>query len=331
MSDTTNTVEQVPQDDDYVGELWFSRELYVFFHEGLKKLRSKITAFEEQFNAVKDKFELKESPIADEISHIDHMIDWGEEKLSKSTGYRLIVRVYYGDLRMLKAGGILQIREVVEKRDEFIRSQAAIPTKVLSAIENRIRRMRDMVEQGKLNGVKPADIFLELDNNSTDGKQQAIEARELSPNLRPIVVELGEIPIMDSELRSRCLGILKTRTEEGDDSQLDTVVREMSAVLENRIREVAEITDRLSGLDLTSAAFAGSSPRLVFSSETDIQNAAHLLFRGYIGFYRNETMHKLVKTYTRDRVYQLLAYVDQLLFLLTQAQKPTSSTPATTP
>lgn len=51
-----------------------------------------------------------------------------------------------------------------------------------------------------------------------------------------------------------------------------------------------------------------------------MQEAAHLFFRGYSGLVRNEVMHRLVESYTKERVLQLLGTVDYLLFLLSKAQ-----------
>jgi hypothetical protein len=65
----------------------------------------------------------------------------------------------------------------------------------------------------------------------------------------------------------------------------------------------------------------GREPTLIrFSQERDVQEAAHLFFRGYSGLVRNEVMHRLTKSYTRERVVQLLATVDYLLYLLSNAE-----------
>ena len=61
-------------------------------------------------------------------------------------------------------------------------------------------------------------------------------------------------------------------------------------------------------------------PTIKFSDEKDIQESAHLLFRGYSGFVRNEVMHGLVSSYTRERVLQLMGMVDYLLFILSNAE-----------
>jgi hypothetical protein len=57
-----------------------------------------------------------------------------------------------------------------------------------------------------------------------------------------------------------------------------------------------------------------------FSPEKDVQEAAHLFFRGYSGLVRNEVMHRVVESYTKERVMQLLGTVDYLLFLLSRSQ-----------
>ena len=51
-----------------------------------------------------------------------------------------------------------------------------------------------------------------------------------------------------------------------------------------------------------------------------MQEAAHFFFRGYSGLVRNEVMHRVVESYTKERVMQLLGTVDYLLFLLSRAQ-----------
>ena len=62
------------------------------------------------------------------------------------------------------------------------------------------------------------------------------------------------------------------------------------------------------------------TPRIKFSDVKDLQESAHLLFRGYSGFVRNEVMHGLVPSYTRERVLQLIGMVDYLLFILSAAE-----------
>jgi uncharacterized protein Ymh len=132
----------------------------------------------------------------------------------------------------------------------------------------------------------------------------------------------SELVVVDPTLRERCLNILNTLGEKGLVTQFDTVIREMSVILEDRIRQLTGSSEKLSGAELISAAMGGEKPRIQFSDRKDLQESAHLLFRGYSGFIRNEVMHKLVPSFTRQRVSQLLAMVDYLLDLLSTAKIP---------
>ena len=44
------------------------------------------------------------------------------------------------------------------------------------------------------------------------------------------------------------------------------------------------------------------------------------MFSSYYGLIRGEAGHKIVKTYTLERVLQIIGFVDYLLFLLEQTQ-----------
>ena len=150
--------------------------------------------------------------------------------------------------------------------------------------------------------------------------QEASPAVPERRRLSPILTSLADIPIVDSVLRERCLTLLGAIDGAGTSEQLDTVVREMSVVLEDRVRELSGFSGKGGGAELFSATMARDPCLLRFSPEKDIQDAAHLFFRGYSGLVRNEVMHRLVKSYTKDRVLQLLGTVDYLLFLLSNAQ-----------
>src|SRR5229473_4077857 len=123
--------------------------------------------------------------------------------------------------------------------------------------------------------------------------------------------------IGDDELLSRCTPLLTsvwTSSTEPPASELDeqvsgldTVVREMSVILENRIRKLSGLSDTtLAGAALVSRAFGGPDAPLRFSTDAGIQESAHFLYRGYAGFVRNEAMHRLIRDYTKRRVLQLL-------------------------
>jgi len=308
-------------DDQIVGDVWFSVETYKFFHDGIVKLLHQLKKYE----TAKETFELEEQPLERIIIHLENMVEWGNQQLAQSSNkWREINPTpSYGSLRLYKAGGLLQIEDYERQKEEYIRNNSPVPKKVIQAIEEKLNRMKNTIELGAMNGLEPADIFVELSKSSQlqTTSSAKVEAVATSQSIPTVLVESDEIPIFDEELRSRCLYLLRTLEDEKDEKKLDIVVREMSVILEERVRIVANISEKLTGADLMSIAFAGNSPKLLFNQDSGIQNAAHLLFRGYNGFVRNEVMHKLVTTFTRGRVYQLLGYIDYLLFLLNRAQR----------
>ena len=234
------------------------------------------------------------------------------------------MNINYLHLRLLKAGGLIELQEYKAKREKLITNGYGVPKKLLSAIDERIAKMTEILELGLMKDLEPANIFIEMVL-----PQQLPEKTGLSK--QPIIqyndklVFVDEIPIIDQELKTRCLDLLKQFEEKHEIERFDTVVREISTILEDRVRKIADIKEKLVGVKLMNAAIAGTKPKLVFSDDPSIQESAHLLFLGYVGFFRNESMHRLIPNFTYARVYQLLGYVDYLLFLLTQARKQTES------
>lgn len=205
----------------------------------------------------------------------------------------------------------------------------------MADIDGKIAQLQDRLEQGALNGLRPAEIFFETTKESTTtigpSKRQVSIPQVLQET--QVAPYLNAIPVMDEALRKRCLPLMASidsvnslPNEHEKNTGLDTVVREMSVVLEDRIRNLAGLEDgNLSGGRLIGRAFGGDNPPLKFSNDRNIQESAHQMYLGYSGFVRNEVMHRLVWKYTRERVCQLLGLVDYLLFLLTQAKRVQNS------
>lgn len=340
MSDTPQMKSPRP-DNAVAGDIVFFADSYKFCIDGLKDLKNHLASFEN----VKKTFELEHSEYDELIEYISRIINWAEEKLGPvASGSHHIFEygVSYGSLRLLKAGGFYRLHQREKQRDDLLAKHTDLPRALLASIDEKTAQFRDWLEQGVMNGLRPAEIFFEVTKRvseqiSGQSKEtpQTENALKLSTSLY-----LEKIPIFDMELRTRCLSLLSSldypikgteSSEKG--TQLDTVVREMSVILESRIRELAGLaSESIEGQELMSRAFSGSNPSLRFSSDPAIQNGAHLLFRGYSGFVRNEVMHRLVHTFTSERVLQLLGLVDYLMFVLTQAEhfagsetKPTES------
>ena len=337
---------EAPSDDEHIGNIWWFAETYRFFIEGLSGLRDHLKSF----GQIKNSFEVGESDYDRLLDRMNRMITWANERLEsvRSENDQITEReVSYGTLRLLKAGGLYRVHLLQKQRDQVLHENPTIPRTLLAAIDEKIAQWRDKLEQGRMNGLKPADILYETTDTKprpsvmheeiTDSLHEQSEIVEVSykTRSRSIPPYLEHIPVLDEGLRKRCLPLIaaidrnrETESSNKEDSvQLDSVVREMSVVLEDRIRKLAKLESESK--DLMGKAFGGSDPPIRFSAGSAAQEGAHLLYRGYSGFVRNEVMHELVPTYTRERVLQLLGMVDYLLFLLTQATRPAENKPTT--
>jgi hypothetical protein len=322
-------------DHHIVGTVVFFSDDYRSIVDGLKALREELA----QFEGVKKKFDLDESPYDRLIERIDRIVERVEPKLQGVAKNRQMPifedGVTIGSLRLLKAGGLFIVSQMMVKRNDFLKRQQRVPRAIIASIDEKIAQLKDNLEQGVMNGLPPADIFIEIAT-----ELEILPARKpieppsdqpgtKSPSQSTVPPYLERIPIIDEELRIRCLHLLASlesadihETNKAD--RLDTAVREMSVILEDRVRKVSGLEDkRLEGVKLMAAAFGGDDPVLCFSMEQGVQDGAHHLYRGYSGFVRNEVMHRLVKTYTVERVLQLLGHVDYLLSLLTQTKRKT--------
>lgn len=313
---TWDGIEQ-PHNENVAGSSWFYVSTYREYHTGL------ILALKEldKYSSIITELGLRSSPYDKEIKRLKRMIDWGEEKFKgvqdEDNDEITLSGASYGSLRYLKAGILLRAQQLIEKRSKVLGETRFIPRSIIQSFDERIGQLLNLAEQGVLNGLRPADIFFEVLSPDKADQDQALTLR--SP-VTGANYAIKEIPIIDPVLRERCLGLLRAIMEGGREEQLDAVIREMSVVLEDRVRELSGHMGKLSGADLFSAVMAKDPPVIKFSDQKDIQESAHLLFRGYSGVIRNEAMHKLVPSYTQERVVQLLGVVDYLLFLLSRAE-----------
>lgn len=314
---TWENVEQ-PPDEKTAGSPWFWLETYKEFHEGLKSIVKEL----ETYSGLAESLELESSPYDKEIRRLKGMIDWGEKKFGTDEGQSLgeitVDGVSYGSLRYLKAGILFRVSQLFQKRAEVIKKTKTVPRSILQTFEERIQQLLNHAEMGMLNGLKPADVFFDivLSDEQPNEDFKILPQIPSSNNQRTSF----EVPIIDPVLRKRCLGILNALEEGGTSDQYDTIIREMSVILEDRVRELSGYAGKLSGVQLLGETMGKLPPQIKFSDEKDIQESAHLLFRGYSGFVRNEVMHGLVSSYTRERVLQLMGMVDYLLFILSNAE-----------
>ena len=238
-----NDVEQ-PPDDSQAGSPWFYAGTYVEFQSGMEKLLAEL----ERHRASIEGLGLTSSPYEEEVDFIRNMVDWGREKLgeppAEKTGTVVVNGVSYRSLRYLKAGMLYQAYLVEQQRLQFMKKSHPVPRSVLKSFDARIEQFRNMAEMGKLSGLRPADVFFELTEEAIACTPQ--KPMPLSPFL-PTVTGALEITIVDSALRQRCLPLIDTLDGTGTTEQFDIVIREMSVILENRVREITAFTGKLSG------------------------------------------------------------------------------------
>ena len=309
-------VEQ-PLDETVAGSPWFYVGTYTEFQKGLEALLSEL----ESHRNVVERLGLESPPYDEEVNRIRGMANWGQGLLDAAKGSPratvTVSGVTFGSLRYLKAGVLYRAYLVEKQKRKFLAETKIVPRSVLRSFDARIEQLQNMGEMGKLGGLRPAEVLFELfeATESASGKSDV----RMEPAF-PISTTPADVPIVDLVLRKRCLTIFAAIEGAGSGDQYDNVISEMSVVLEDRVRELSAFAGKASGAELFSATMARDPCLIKFSSEKDVQEAAHLFFRGYSGLVRNEVMHCLVESYTKGRVMQLLATVDYLLFLLSKSQ-----------
>jgi len=319
-----------PGDEVCAGDVWFYKTTYVVIQEGLKGLLKELRKYDD---VVRD-LNLAASPYEREMHRLEQLVEWGDERLKMHPheyDQIEITRATFGTLRYIKAAILLQVRKHEAKLSQII-ERGPVPQSIVRAFEDKVSELRNLAEQGRLNGLRPIEMFLDLapQENAGQGPSEGERTSSQRPHL-PVVRQ--DIPLTDAELRKRCLNLFdKIDDPNASPSQpqetLDTIVGDMSRILEDRIRQLGGI-NKDSGSDLLTVAFTREPPRFDFGKGKKSQSAVYDFFKGYFDFVRNDVLHNLIPTYTRERVLQLLGLVDYLLFLLTMAsiQRPDAQEP----
>lgn len=302
--------------DSEIVSIWLSKRGFEFYHESLKRMRAGIAEFE----ALADRADVRESPFKDLLYEIDVMAKAGEKILNEDNDphERHLRGISYRQLRIYKTAAMRAIKAKEVDRDSLA-TKKDVPRALIETLDQEIKDLRDKTETGVFNGLNPAEIFIEPSGTSEALSQQSKpgtsngRASEIKHT-----ISIQNVLVFDDELRSRTLDLLNNA---GDNNEkLDRVVREMSVVLEDRVRRISGLPHNVIGVDLMSKAFAPENGKVKFSDDANIQNGAQLLYMGFTKFFRNDVGHRLVAEFTKDRVLQLLALVDYLLYLLTQSE-----------
>lgn len=318
-----NYNKEQPPDSGTPGTTWFYNSTYTKMQEGLEILLNELR----KYCDIMAEMDIEASPYEAEMDRLEQMISWGEKALENTRSSITVPGISWLSIRYLKAGLLLLAKNLKEKKQEDLKKHKELPKSILQAYDEKIEQLVNLAESGMLNGLKPAEVFYEVTDlvkeELSDKEKIHLKEKASSPDEEIVLTsdDQLELPIIDSELRKRCLALLRKYEPEDFKERLDTIVREMSVILENRIKDISGFPKKF-GKNLIDEAFGkdGKSPVLIFSNDKKLQNSAKLFFEGYAGFIRNEAMHKIIPTYTRERVFQLLGFVDYLLFLLSRAE-----------
>jgi len=123
--------------------------------------------------------------------------------------------------------------------------------------------------------------------------------------------------LTDAQLKSRCRPLLRRK------KHLDTVIREATVVLDDRLRKVSGITEKINPAPLVSKVLNPDPSKaiLVVSDEPSEQQGFHNMCLGLILAFRDPAHHTLNDNITQQDALKLLAFVDVLLTTIASARK----------
>jgi hypothetical protein len=292
-----------------------------FYQERLSREVDKIKSdslFKELFG---EKF-VNSLEITKEINRFKKIGDRLQDEIDKSPdAWDFDLSLIHADIRVLKGLGILYLSNL-EKRREKLALNNEMSTVAIQAIDSRLTRYKELLSSGVFKEASPWPLMIEdiADNVIIDIDGEITEKVNNLPSTQiPPPKILSTIEIIDQQLRERCLDLFETFDECEQTHRYDTVISEATRVLEDRIRRLVKAENSLSGVDLMTFAFGGDKPKLIVSREPSEQQAAHLMYRGAIGFIRNPFHHRLIDDISRERVTQILGLVDYLIFVAQNA------------
>lgn len=127
------------------------------------------------------------------------------------------------------------------------------------------------------------------------------------------------LPIIDEELRKRCLDLLNTP------GKFDTSVREATLILESRLRnsipqeKLAELIQKSANLtfeNLVNTLLSPSSPVLLISTDQRERAAFQKIMLGVGSYFRNPFHHKIDDNTEWSWAWAIIGLIDHLLFEL---------------
>lgn len=280
----------------------------------------KITS-DELFKELFDESVLETFAIAKEAKRFKRIGDRIQEILDKNPdAWDYDLNITHGDVRVLKSVGLLYLNSLRARRDQ-IAVQNRFSRAALEALDTKLAEYQEKLTQGVFAEASPIDLLVDIPD-----EESAQVPDEPEAPLRPAPPKaISTIELLDPRLRERCLDLFYTFDQSGQPHRFDTVVSEATRILEDRIRRLSGADSSLDGVKLVRFAFSGDDPPLVLSQEKSEQESAHPLLRGFFGLIRNPFHHNLIEEVPRERVLQILAMIDYLIFLSQSAKRKPNS------
>jgi hypothetical protein len=222
---------------------------------------------------------------------------------------------------------LLKIAKEIDKPIKYVREQISKKARRagISSEAEQIVWARDL-------GIGTAYAFRKLDPHKQDevrsvqnhplrkpeSKSRSIGGKkDKTTQVADPIVTAANYLLTDTELRSRCIDLLRSKRHQ------DRVFREATVVLENRIRLLGGVTERLRPAPLVSRVLNPDPLKaiLVVSSESSEQQGFHNICHGVILSFRNKAHHAIDDKIGREDALKFCGFVDVILGMLSTATK----------
>jgi len=150
-----------------------------------------------------------------------------------------------------------------------------------------------------------------------DGKDKTRKRASSASGLRAAIDYL----LGDEELKRRCTIMLTARRD------FDRVFREATTVLDDRLKRLAQINEKINPDALVAKVLHPSKAILVVSEHADEQEGFFNLTKGLMAAFRNPAHHSLNDRLTREDALRFCGFIDAMLTLLGKARVNLPATP----
>lgn len=224
-----------------------------------------------------------------------------------------------------------KLAERVGKKEKYIREQVSVRSGRLGISSEAFliiwakkegigtalyQRKLSPYIQSEIRDVLPS-IFIGQSAKSAKQSSAKPKSRANVLSKRQILKSAIEYLIHDPELKDRCEDLILAL------SKFDRAINQATLVLEDRIRNKAEPTRRLEGVNLINYAFKGDLSKTILkvSDNPDEQDGFTNILRGVMLAFRNLTHHHVVNKFSREDALRVCGFIDVLLGVVDKSVK----------